>query len=88
VLGDNRNNSADSRAWYGGKGGGVPDANIKGRAMFVWWGVDLDRLFMRVLGPPRLPQGAPPEIVASIEKCLDGRPPLSEANPPPPSAAP
>lgn len=88
VLGDNRNNSADSRAWYGGKGGGVPDANIKGRAMFVWWGVDLDRLFMRVLGTPRLPRGAPPHILSGIEKCLASRPPVSETTPPPPSAAP
>jgi len=89
VLGDNRNNSADSRAWYGGKGGGVPDANIKGRAMFVWWGVNpLDRVFTHVLGTPRLPQGAPAPIVAAIEKCLAGRPPPSETTPPPPSAAP
>ncbi len=84
VLGDNRNNSADSRAWYGGKGGGVPDANIKGRAMFVWWGVDLDRLFMRVLGTPRLPRGASPEILAGIQTCLAKRPAPSEATPPPP----
>jgi signal peptidase I len=89
VLGDNRNNSADSRAWYGGKGGGVPDANIKGRAMFVWWAVDpMDRLFMRVTGTPRLPRGAPAHITAGIEKCLASRPPVSETTPPPPSAAP
>jgi signal peptidase I len=88
VLGDNRNNSSDSRAWYGGRGGGVPDANIKGRAMFVWWGVALDRLFMSVLGTPRLPKGAPPEIVAGIERCLSKRPSPSEATPPPPASAP
>ncbi len=29
VLGDNRFNSADSRAWNAGRGGGVPYANIK-----------------------------------------------------------
>jgi len=88
VLGDNRNNSSDSRAWYGGRGGGVPDANIKGRAMFVWWGVALDRLFMSVLGTPRLPKGAPPAIVSGIENCLAKRPPLSETTPPPPASAP
>jgi signal peptidase I len=35
VMGDNRDNSEDSRAW-----GGVPRALVKGRAMFVWlsWG--------------------------------------------------
>jgi signal peptidase I len=32
VLGDNRDNSNDSRYW-----GFVPNALIKGRAMFVWW---------------------------------------------------
>jgi signal peptidase I len=87
VLGDNRNNSMDSRAWAGNRGAGVPDANIKGRAMFVWWGVALDRLFMNVLGPPRLPKGAPPEIVAGINACVAKRPPLNETTPPPPSAA-
>jgi signal peptidase I len=87
VLGDNRNNSMDSRAWAGGRGAGVPDANIKGRAMFVWWGVALDRLFMSVLGTPRLPKGAPPDIVNGINACLAKRPPLSETTPPAPNAA-
>ena len=66
----------------------MPDANVKGRAMFVWWGVALDRLFMSVLGTPRLPKGAPPEIVSGIENCLAKRPSPSEATPPPPASAP
>jgi signal peptidase I len=84
VMGDNRNNSSDSRAWYGGRGGGVPDANIKGRAMFVWLNFkrngwpDTDRLFTSVLGTPRLPVGAPPEILAAIDKCLKERPPADQ----------
>ncbi len=91
VMGDNRYNSSDSRAWNGGRGGGVPDANIKGRAMFVWlsFGSDgwltLDRLFTNVLGTPRLPQGASPEILAGIEQCLRTRPPRSATTPPAPS---
>ena len=90
VMGDNRNNSSDSRAWNRGQGGGVPDGNIKGRAMFVWLNFkkngwpDLDRLFTHVLGPPKLPQGAPPDIVAGITKCLKERPPADRLLPPNP----
>ncbi|HEY6558267.1 MAG TPA: signal peptidase I [Polyangiaceae bacterium] len=82
VLGDNRNNSSDSRAWYGGRGGGVPYPNIKGRAMFVWWGVTADRLLVHVLGKPKLPKGAPDELLQAIEKCLAERPPVEQTTPP------
>ena len=34
VMGDNRDNSSDSRCW-----GQVPVENIKGRAMFIWWSI-------------------------------------------------
>lgn len=91
VLGDNRNNSSDSRAWYGGRGGGVPFANIKGRALFVWMsfgadgGITWDRLLTNVMGRPRLPKEAADELDAGIEKCLAQRPPISQTTPPAPS---
>jgi signal peptidase I len=90
VLGDNRNNSSDSRAWYHGRGGGVPDANLKGRALFVWWGDPLtDRLFVGVMGRPELPKaGATPAILAGINNCLASRPPVSMTTPPPPAVGP
>ena len=33
VLGDNRENSSDSRKWFGGKGGGLPLSSIVGAAI-------------------------------------------------------
>jgi signal peptidase I len=69
VLGDNRWNSSDSRAWNLGRGAGVPRDKIKGRANFVWfpfarWGA-LD-------GAPRIPaQFARPELQRELERCLE-----------------
>lgn len=80
VFGDNRNNSRDSRAWFGNRGGGVPFDNIKGRAMFVW--LPVDRFLVNVMGSPELPSGAPPEVVRGIGECLSKRPPPSETSPP------
>jgi len=87
VLGDNRNNSADSRAWNHNLGAGAPFENIKGRALFVWLSLGsngwptFDRMFTNVLGRPRLPKGAPPELDAAIDRCLSHRPAVT--SPPP-----
>ena len=90
VLGDNRNNSHDSRGWFEGKGGGVPFANIKGRALFVWLSFDStgkvawERLLVNVMGTPRLPPEQAAQLAAGVERCFAQRPPLSETTPPAP----
>ena len=89
VMGDNRNNSHDSRMWWGGQGGGVPFANIKGRALFVWLSVldgkiDWTRFGVPVMGRPRVPT----EMAAlqpALDRCLRDRPPIEKTTPPPPS---
>lgn len=90
VLGDNRNNSHDSRGWYEGKGGGVPFVNIKGRALFVWLSfhssgkIAWERFAVNVMGRPKLPVELEPTLGPGIEKCYRERPPLTETTPPPP----
>jgi signal peptidase I len=88
VMGDNRNNSHDSRSWRGGLGAGVPFENIKGRAMFVWMsfgpggGVAQDRLFVNVMGRPQIPSPSDPALKGALEKCMKDRPPVAQTMPP------
>lgn len=92
VMGDNRNNSHDSRMWWQGQGGGVPFQNIKGRALFVWLSVgerwDFSRILAPVMGRPpgHGPFGTlPPSMKAlegAVETCLKNRPPLAQTRPP------
>jgi signal peptidase I len=37
VMGDNRDFSHDSRMWFGGKGGFVPEQDILGKALIIYW---------------------------------------------------
>jgi signal peptidase I len=92
VMGDNRNNSHDSRMWWGGRGGGVPFENMKGRAIFVWLSLadtmDWSRVFAPVMGRPpgHGPFGQMPDamrkLVPAIDKCMRARPPLAQTHPP------
>ena len=93
VMGDNRDNSHDSRRWRNHMGAGVPFENIKGRAMFVWMsfgpggGIAQDRLFVNVLGRPKLP-GGNESLQPGLDRCMRERPALAQTTPPPPQAKP
>lgn len=85
VVGDNRDNSADSRVWFGGKGGAVPRANVKGRAHQVWMGfsgADIDWSRSGIaLDSVTLPKSME-SLRAKLDDCLGRRP--AAATPPPP----
>jgi signal peptidase I len=90
VLGDNRNNSSDSRAWNNGKGGGLPFAEIRGRVdRFVFavhrnGEIDTARILSR-LSPQLFMDGVDTSALRDgIAKCLRERP--KDTTPPPPAA--
>jgi signal peptidase I len=79
VMGDNRFNSHDSRMWFGGKGGGVPTANVRGRATTIWSSTAQGRFGVDLSGDPPPPS---PELAAPLAACLASRPPPDKATPP------
>jgi signal peptidase I len=59
VLGDNRENSHDSRMWFGGTGGGVPSADMLGRVTSA--------------DETKLPPGAE-KLRAALDGCMAKKP--------------
>jgi signal peptidase I len=92
VLGDNRNNSSDSRAWNQHHGGGVPFDAIEARVQRFIAGrhADMTWDFRRVLRPidslataPHLDGVNLRPLEDGIERCLQTRP--QNTYPPPPN---
>jgi signal peptidase I len=87
VLGDNRNNSRDSREWFDQKGAGVPYENIKGRALWIWLsytrqeGSKPERIGSSVMGRPRLPSEMR-DLQPQLDRCLAPNPPLDPSGVP------
>lgn len=69
VMGDNRDNSFDSRFW-----GFVPLTHVKGKALWIWWsnvqgagcGLRYERFGQDILGTPRVPT----ELQHGLDACL------------------
>jgi signal peptidase I len=88
VLGDNRENSHDSRGWFEGRGSGVPIETIKGRAKIIWMSFDArgvagSRIGTNLGATPACPEGCPRETCVGLGRCLEDRPPRSATVPPP-----
>lgn len=85
VVGDNRNNSHDSRLWFGGAGGSVPREFAVGHPSSIWLsvvgkGVDFARIGLG-RGAPVLPQGNE-SLQPALDACLAKQPPRETTIPP------
>jgi signal peptidase I len=91
LLGDNRNNSSDSRSWNNGRAGSLPLADIRGRVDRLLVGArrngDADRqsLFQPLGLDPNLEGMDRSGTRARIEACLNARPSVTVPPTPPPA---
>jgi signal peptidase I len=84
VLGDDRNDSADSRTWHGGIDGNVPVSSVRGHALFVWLRLSTadERRFGIGLRGALLPSSLA-SVRPQLDRCLASRP-ASQRPPEPP----
>lgn len=82
MIGDNRNNSFDSRMWFEGRGGTVARERVRGRAAYVWLakkptgGIDRERSGLSLAEPRLLAQVAQvPQARERFDRCLAERAP-------------
>jgi signal peptidase I len=85
ILGDNRNNSSDSRALGEGKGKGVSNESLRGRVTYTLWPRDIDgtlamRRILRSTAIPGLGLSFDEEERSRLETCLADPPQVT--NPP------
>jgi signal peptidase I len=79
AVGDNRNNSFDSRSWNGGRGAGVPFDRLKGQARWLWF--PAERFGIDVSAGPVLPNSIS-QLALALANCLAKAPDLAHSTPP------
>jgi len=87
VMGDNRNNSHDSRYWFGGQGGRVPRDHLHGPATTIWFsvndsGVDWSRIGRSVEGRALSLPSQFGTLEGPFQKCMREAPPFERTVPP------
>jgi signal peptidase I len=85
-LGDNRQNSHDSRKWFGGAGGGVPAAMVRGEPFLIWLSVAPNGALEGARTGQEFSLPVLPSTMASLKPALDAclakRPPREATVPP------